>query len=235
MSLFEDVMSLAVQLPTTERERLAKALGLNIVAPKASLPMANAATDLSKTNPAAWRKAERGHAVLATDFPGGQVPPGPEAIRGMWSHLDLAELDYHITSAGISDGTAVLPAGSPAVVHTSVALGLALGLQESKPFWEQPRVEIRLATATYLKLLENCDSTSQKERVRAFVQPFAVLSLGPMASSKAAELMLAEREYPLAALDALIAATAIAHEIPLITRDPRPFQGIAGLQVIQVP
>ena len=44
MSLFEDVMSLAVQLPISERERLAQALGVKSAGAKPSgpsLPMAS--------------------------------------------------------------------------------------------------------------------------------------------------------------------------------------------------
>ncbi len=228
MSLFEDAMSVAVQLSFSERERLARALGLKIegATPKMMLPLASSA----RPDPVAWRKAETGHAVLATssasDSPDGEIPPGPAALRGLLSHLDFgAELE-----AEGQNTVATLPPGSPALVHTSVVLALALDMEAVRAFWEQPKVEIRLATATYLRLLELCETATLRRRVRAFVQPFAVLSMGPMASSKAAELML-EGHAGLTALDALIAATALAHEIPLVTRDARPFSQIAGLQI----
>lgn len=227
MSTFEDVMALAVQMPQPERERLARALGVAVAAPKNTLPLAST-PDLSKTNPAAWRQKERGHAVLATDFPGGAIPPGPAAIRAMWPASEPAEV--HDFSHSVS----ALPSGAPVLVHTSVAEALARGSAQVQPFWENPRVEIRLATATYLKLLESCESPAEQERVRAFIQPYAVLSLGPMASSKAVELMLNRPTDALQALDALIAATALAHEIPLVTLDPRPFQSIPNLLTLGI-
>ena len=56
-----------------------------------------------------------------------------------------------------------------------------------------------------------------------------------MASTRAAQLMLESGESGLSALDSLIAATAIAHEIPLVTRTPGPFSGIEGLMVATLP
>jgi predicted nucleic acid-binding protein len=236
MNLFEESMSLAVQLPQSERERLARALGV-AVAPRATLQMA--APDPSKTDPAAWRAQQTGHAVLDVEKAASNAPlptsaVGAAALRGIWADLDLAE-NFAEDLPLLEDTVSQLPKGSPVVVHTSVVLSLALGLDVTRAFWENPPVEIRLATATYLKLLETCENEAQRDRVRAFVQPFAVLSLGPMASTKAAQLMYEAGHNGLTALDALVAATAIAHEIPLVTRQARSFQGIAGLTIATLP
>lgn len=225
MSLFEDVMSLAVQLPRDERERLGKALGLKLEAPKNLFPMAKA-PDLSQTDPAAWRAREQGHAVLNT--PRVQGATGAEAIRGMWAHLELLNF---VEDSQLTDTVSQLPQGTPVVVHTSVALDLALGGEVTRAFWAKPPVEVRLATPTYLSLLEGCEDEAQRQRVQEFVAPFAVLSLGPMASNRAVQLMVTG-DGELSALDALIAATALAHEIPLVTRSPRAFQGVEGLQLV---
>lgn len=232
MPLYEDAMALAVQLPQAQREHLAKALGV-AVAPRSTLPMA--APDRSKTDPAAWKRAETGHAVLDVNRTAAPLPDatGVAALRGLWADLDWPEEARAATPA---PGTlSQLPPASPVVVHTSVVLELARDAAPARAFWENPPVEVRLATATYLRLLEGCQSDEQRARVRAFVQPFAVLSLGPMASTKAAQLMLEAGDSGLTALDALIAATAIAHEIPLVTRDAAPFRGIAGLCVATLP
>ncbi len=224
MSLFEDVMSLAVQLPRDERERLGKALGLKLEAPKNLFPMAKA-PDLSLTDPAAWKARERGHAVLNT--PQAQGATGADAIRGMWSHLELVDF---AEDSQLTETVSQLPPGTPVVVHTSVALDLALGGEATHAFWAKPPVEVRLATPTYLSLLEGCEDEAQRQRVQEFVAPYAVLSLGPMASNRAVQLILTG-DGELSALDALIAATALAHEIPLVTRTPRAFQNIAGLEL----
>ncbi len=231
MSLFEDAMAIAVQLPTPERERLARALGLNVHTrgPGKTLPLNQFVNRPDITDPQAWRRAETGHAVLDTSG-AVEIENGPNAIAGMWSHFeDVVHDAGHSEVPNIS----TLPKGSPVLVHTSVATDLAVGRKEAREFWHQATVEPRLATASYLALLGATENDEQIQRVRAFVQPYAVLSLGPMASSRAAELMLQHAHSGLSALDALVAATAMAHEIPLVVRAPGAFAEISELKVIK--
>jgi tRNA(fMet)-specific endonuclease VapC len=51
----------------------------------------------------------------------------------------------------------------------------------------------------------------------------------------ATSLRRAGRKTPARAYDAMIAATAIAHDLPLYTCNPDDFTGIEGLQLIAVP
>jgi predicted nucleic acid-binding protein len=238
MSLFEDAMAIAVQLPTGERERLARALGLSVHSkgPGKTLPLNQFVAQPDPNAAAAWRRAETGHAVVPTGAsagsgtPAAEIAAGPQAIAGMWPDLPL------ITAGALSGVPLVdgLAAHTPVIVHTSVCQGLAAGHAAAIGFWRAMQVEARLATATYLALLGEAADENQMHRLQRFVQPFAVLSLGPMASSRAVELMLAHGlSDGLGALDALIAATALAHEIPLVTANPAPFAGIAGLVVVR--
>jgi len=243
MSLFEDVMSIAVQLPVAERRRLAQALG---VATNDTPPPAPSGTALplhqfsNRPDPVAWRKAERGHAVLATDAVGGgaaaNLPPGAPALTGIWASRagDVGAADESTDGAGAIP-LSRLPLGTPVIVHTDVCIALGLGLEATAGFFAAPPVEIRLATATYLSLLGMAEDGEQVKRIRNFVQPYAVLSLGPMASSRAVELMVEHSQATgMAPLDALIGATALAHEIPLVTHTPQLFAGVAGLVVCRL-
>lgn len=120
-----------------------------------------------------------------------------------------------------------------AVVATDVCVDLAIGRPEAISFFADPPVEIRLATATYLELLQAARSPEEQHRLKRFVQGYAVLSLGPMASSRAVELLLRHSLADgLDALSALAAATALAHEIPLVTRNPEPYRNIESLALI---
>lgn len=122
----------------------------------------------------------------------------------------------------------------PAVVATDVCFDLALGVAEAAEFFRTPPVDIRLATATYLELLQAARTPEEQRRIKRFVQPYPVLSLGPMASSRAVELLLQHSvQNGLTALQALAAATALAHEIPLVTRHPDPYGGISDLKLIR--
>ncbi len=126
-----------------------------------------------------------------------------------------------------------MPQQLPALVATDLCIDLARGVPQAVAFFEAPPVEIRLSTATYLELLSLAGSPGEQRRLRRFVAPYAVLSLGPMASSRAVELLLAHHLTDgLQPLQALMAATALAHEIPLYTRTPGPFQNIPDLQVV---
>jgi predicted nucleic acid-binding protein len=235
MSMFEDVMALAVQMPMEERERLARALGVIVHPPSGgrTLPLNQF---VARPDPVAWRKAETGHAVLATETPATEhdIPAGPRAIHGLWI-ADAADSARAAADAEDAVPTAAtLPRNSPVIVHTEVCAELAYGVEGALNFFESPTVEVRLATATYLTLLGAAQDVAQQRRVRRFVQPYAVLSLGPMASSRSVELMLTHAlNDGLTPLDALIAATALAHEIPLVARDPGPFRSITGLEVVR--
>jgi predicted nucleic acid-binding protein len=242
MSPFEAAMSVAVQLPQAERERLARALGVNI-APDASTPSTSRvlpmASLVSRPDPAAWRKAESGHAVLATEagLRDSEIPTGAAAIAGVWQERAEVLLAPRDESTPAANQIALnqVPAGTPVLVHADLCLALACGEQSALEFFNQPPVEIRLATAGYLHLLSAAQTPEEQRRIRRFVQPFAVLSLGPMASSRSVELML---EYSLTSglspLDAFIAATALAHEIPLVARSASAFNGITELAVCRI-
>lgn len=121
-----------------------------------------------------------------------------------------------------------------AVVATDVCFDLALGVPAAVEFFRNPPVEIRLATATYLELLQGARTPEEQRRIKRFVQGYAVLSLGPMASSRAVDLMLQHSvRTGLEPLQALTAATALAHEIPLLTRNPDPYQDISDLELLR--
>jgi predicted nucleic acid-binding protein len=241
MSLFEDAMAVAVQLPMSERERLGRALGLSVhtKGPGKTIPLNQFVSRpdpaQSAAQSAAWRKAETGHAVLDTEkttvaAASTEVAPGPRALYGIWNTQAGAE---DAGDASVATASTLTP-GSPVIVHTDVCAQLAYGNEQALQFFENPPVEIRLATATYLALLSGAEDESQLRRLGHFVQPYAVLSLGPMASSRSVELMMANAVATgLNPLDALIAATALAHEIPLVAMDTRPFRNVAELSVLR--
>lgn len=236
MSLFEDAMQIAVQLPLAEREQLARALGLSVhtktpgkTLPTGTLPL-NAFVSSPAQDPnqsASWRQRETGHAVLNTGQSAQQ--DGPRALFGLFHNAPAIEYSNDGATSVSS-----LPAGTPTVVHVDVCRALANGNEQVLQFFEKPNVEIRLATATYLSLLESAQNSNQIAPVQSFVRPYAVLSLGPMASSRAVELMTSPtRHERFTLVDALSCATALAHEIPLVTLDVERFADINELRVVR--
>lgn len=85
MPTFDEVLALAKRLDPHQRERLAREIAPGLAAGLAPLPT------LANRPPApqsvAWVKAERGHAVLATDTGPAEadIPAGPDAILRMWA------------------------------------------------------------------------------------------------------------------------------------------------------
>jgi tRNA(fMet)-specific endonuclease VapC len=63
----------------------------------------------------------------------------------------------------------------------------------------------------------------------------AELSVGPLVTDDdAASLHRSGRKTAARAYDAMIAATAVAHELPVYTCNPGDFRGIDGLEVVPV-
>jgi len=86
MGKYEEALGAARGLPPEEQVRLVRELVTPAASPVQLGP-------LPPRGPApqsvAWLKAERGHAVLATDTGPAEadIPEGAAAIRGMWSDL----------------------------------------------------------------------------------------------------------------------------------------------------
>jgi hypothetical protein len=79
---YEEVRLLALDLGADDRRRLAQELA----GPPAGVPLATFAPRPPAPQSVAWLKAERGHAVLATDTGPAEadIPEGAAAIAGMW-------------------------------------------------------------------------------------------------------------------------------------------------------
>ncbi len=234
MSLFEDAVAASVKLPQDQRERLAQALGLKLATAESAsafnrnLPLA---VNMSRPDPAAWRKAESGHAVLAVDenLRDEEIPTGAAAIAGIWNHR-AEELQSQSTPAPAR--VADLPTGTPVVLHHDLCVALATGDESIAAFLQNPKIEFRFTTAGYLSLLCTAENVSQQNRIKEYWKLFAILSLGPMASNHARKIIYENSlQNELSPIDALTAATALAYEIPLVTRDAAKFEKIAGLTV----
>jgi hypothetical protein len=83
MATYDEVLGLAKGLSAAERQRLARE-----IAPGTPLAtLGGMAARPPAPQSVAWLKAERGHAVLATDTGPAEadIPAGVEAIAGMWA------------------------------------------------------------------------------------------------------------------------------------------------------
>jgi hypothetical protein len=87
MATFEDVLRLARTLSAADQQRLIQALAAP-AARRTELPLTQfGGPTTPRAHTIEWVKAERGHAVLATETGDteAEIPAGPEAIAGMWA------------------------------------------------------------------------------------------------------------------------------------------------------
>jgi predicted nucleic acid-binding protein len=64
------------------------------------------------------------------------------------------------------------------------------------------------------------------------LKKYEILECTPLIAEKFGEIRAASRNRPLSVPDALIAATALAYDLPLVTHNAEHFAGIDGLNVI---
>jgi predicted nucleic acid-binding protein len=85
-----------------------------------------------------------------------------------------------------------------------------------------------------MELVAGCRDAVELRQVQQFLQRLTVLQLGAVASQSAYSLMtILFLSDGLLIPDALIAATALEHDLPLYTRNVRHFRSVPGLTIIQ--
>ncbi|MBO1346175.1 MAG: type II toxin-antitoxin system VapC family toxin [Hormoscilla sp. GUM202] len=103
-------------------------------------------------------------------------------------------------------------------------------LQESKTS------VLMISTITVMELLVGCRNKSELNSMEQFLAQFQVLKLNSLISDRATMLL---EEYVLShgllIADALIAATAIEHQIPLLSKNQRDFRFIQQLDLLSYP
>ena len=92
----------------------------------------------------------------------------------------------------------------------------------------------QISTITYLELAQGCRSKDELQRAKRglAVQQTQILPLTPAISERAAALIDAHAlADDLQLADALIAATALEHQLTLLTGNTRHFSAIAQLKI----
>ncbi len=124
------------------------------------------------------------------------------------------------------------------VVDTDILIDAAMQIGEAIACLDQIERESTLAISviTEMELLVGCQNKTELRNTERFLQRFQVLRLNEAACDKAVELL---HQYRLShgslISDAMIAATAITVQHPLISKNQRDFRFIGGLQLLAYP
>ncbi len=93
-----------------------------------------------------------------------------------------------------------------------------------------------VSVITQMELLVGCRNKVEQRRVERFLERFQVLRLTERVSDTAINLLREYRlRHGLAIPDALIAATAMASNQPLLSKNQRDYRFIKGLQLLPYP
>ena len=124
------------------------------------------------------------------------------------------------------------------LVDTDILIDVARGVEQAVEYlmaWEE-RSGIAVSAITYMELLVGCRNKREQRAVEAFVRRFDVVPLDEDITDMAIALLRHYRlSHGLLIADALIAATAMAREIPLVSKNQRDYRFIEGLELRPYP
>ena len=95
---------------------------------------------------------------------------------------------------------------------------------------------VAVSAVTQMELIVGCRNKTELQDLESFLRRFQVLTLTEQISDRAVALLRQYRlSHGLLIADALIAATALEHAAPFITKNQRDFRFIAGLNLPAYP
>jgi len=124
------------------------------------------------------------------------------------------------------------------VIDSDILIGVARKDQVAITFLNQQQANDTLAISavTQLEMLVGARSKVHMQAIDVSLNAFHILDITPEITQAAVRLIKEYRfSHGLALADALIAATVIAHDIPLATRNQRDFHYINDLNLLPYP
>ncbi|MCX7840364.1 MAG: type II toxin-antitoxin system VapC family toxin [Anaerolineae bacterium] len=124
------------------------------------------------------------------------------------------------------------------IVDTDVLIEAARGVDDAVTCLEQIENQASLAITVIseMELVIGCRNKAELRTLDRFLSRFQVLKLNEPISDIAKDLLRRYRlSHGLLIADALIAATALAYDIPFVTKNERDYRFIAGLRLLPYP
>lgn len=100
----------------------------------------------------------------------------------------------------------------------------------------EQRSSSTISVVTQMELLLGCQNKAEMRKLERFLQRFHIIKMNERISDSAVELLRRYRlSHGLLIADALIAATALSLNIPLVTKNQRDYRFITGLRLLAYP
>jgi predicted nucleic acid-binding protein len=124
------------------------------------------------------------------------------------------------------------------VVDTDILIDAGRGVSEAVVCLQKLEKQSSLAVSvvTQMELFVGCRNKTELRQVEKFLKRFIPLKLSERVSDTAIKLLRQYRlSHGLLIADSLIAATAIAFDVELITKNQRDYQFIVRLKLLSYP
>jgi predicted nucleic acid-binding protein len=127
---------------------------------------------------------------------------------------------------------------SSTIVDTDIIIDVGRGIPEAVNCMQELKSTSRLAISivTQMELIVGCANKSELRTLEKFLQQFDVITIDPIISDKAVDLLRLYRlSHCLLIADGLIAATAIIWNYPFISKNQRDYRFIQSLNLLPYP
>ena len=124
------------------------------------------------------------------------------------------------------------------IVDTDILIDAGRGDADAVACLQRIEQQSSLAASdvTQMELIVGCLNKTELHDLELFLRRFQVLKITDQISDKAVDLLKQYRlSHGLLIADALIAATALEHGEPFITKNQRDFRFITGLHLLPYP
>ena len=125
---------------------------------------------------------------------------------------------------------------APVLFDTDVLIDAGRGQDEALDALQAAEERLAVSVITEMELVVGCRDKHELQALDQFLERFAVLPISGPASRKAVALMRTYRlSHGLLIPDALIAATAIVREMPLVSKNQRDYRFMEALDLLPYP
>ena len=95
---------------------------------------------------------------------------------------------------------------------------------------------LSISVVTEMELMVGCRNKSEQQKLTVFLNNYGILKINESISDQAVELLRQYRlSHGLLIPDALIAATALSLDIPLLTKNQSDYRFITGVNLLPYP